>query len=86
MKTGRADFSSQYFENAVRHLPVEQRADAIQKMINDTSRHRQQFEPAKTPPEYWQMGFPDSQGVEKIREEAEKINEDKKKKQEAEAK
>lgn len=77
---------SQYLEYMVKHLPIEQRDAAIQKYLDRNSRHRQQFESAQTPPEYWQMGFPDSQKVEKIRQEAEAQNEEKRKKLEAEAK
>lgn len=75
----------QYYEAATKHLPLEQRAAAIEKLVNDTSRHRQQFEPAKTPPQYWQMGFPPSPQVEQIKREAEKMDEEKRKKMEAEA-
>jgi hypothetical protein len=34
------------------------------------SRHRAQWERAPTPPGYWDIGFPDTQAVEKINERA----------------
>ena len=44
---------SQYYEYAVRHLPVEEREAAILQLIHDSSRHRQTWEGAQTPPQYW---------------------------------
>jgi len=34
------------------------------------SRHRAQWERPPTPPGYWNIGFPDTQAVEKINEQA----------------
>ncbi|KAF8259412.1 hypothetical protein EI94DRAFT_1668530 [Lactarius quietus] len=38
------------------------------------SRHRAQWERAPTPPGYWEIGFPDTQAVEKINEKAAEIH------------
>ncbi|KAI0246569.1 hypothetical protein BJV78DRAFT_1277176 [Lactifluus subvellereus] len=38
------------------------------------SRHRAQWERAPTPPGYWNIGFPDTQAVEKINEKAAEIH------------
>ncbi|KAI9452119.1 hypothetical protein BJY52DRAFT_1294656 [Lactarius psammicola] len=38
------------------------------------SRHRAQWERAPTPPGYWNIGFPDTQAVEKINEQAAEIH------------
>jgi DNA repair protein endonuclease SAE2/CtIP C-terminus len=38
------------------------------------SRHRAQWERAPTPPGYWDIGFPDTQAVEKINEKAAEIH------------
>src|SRR5712675_320590 len=37
------------------------------------SRHRAQWQRAPTPPGYWDIGFPDTQAVEKINEKAAEI-------------
>jgi hypothetical protein len=38
------------------------------------SRHRAQWERAPTPPGYWDIGFPDTQAVEKINERAAELH------------
>ena len=38
------------------------------------SRHRAQWERAPTPPGYWEIGFPDTQAVEKINERAAELH------------
>ncbi len=38
------------------------------------SRHRAQWERAQTPPGYWDIGFPDTQAVEKINERAAELH------------
>ncbi|KAH9985294.1 hypothetical protein BJV77DRAFT_1084747 [Russula vinacea] len=40
----------------------------------EVSRHRAQWERAPTPPGYWDIGFPDTQAVEKINERAEELH------------
>ena len=41
------------------------------------SRHRAQWQRAPTPPGYWEIGFPDTQAVEKINEKAAEIHQQK---------
>ncbi|KAK9894010.1 hypothetical protein P389DRAFT_191051 [Cystobasidium minutum MCA 4210] len=62
-----------YYEYKTRNLPLEQRQQAAAEMANDVSRHRQNHETAESPPGFWQMGFPSTQDVERINQEAEKI-------------
>lgn len=40
---------------------------------NEISRHRQEQELPKTPPGYWDIGFPDTQEAELINKQANKL-------------
>ena len=50
-------------------------AAAIEEHKNAISRHRQQWERAKTPPGYWNIGFPDTQEVAAMNAEAARMHE-----------
>jgi DNA repair protein endonuclease SAE2/CtIP C-terminus len=43
---------------------------AVSAHRHAVSRHRAQWDRALTPPGYWEIGFPDTQAVEKINEKA----------------
>jgi hypothetical protein len=43
------------------------------------SRHRAQWERAPTPPGYWDIGFPDTQAVKRINEQAAELHRRKRK-------
>ncbi|KAL6306989.1 DNA repair protein endonuclease SAE2/CtIP C-terminus-domain-containing protein [Sparassis latifolia] len=58
---------------------------AIVKHQNEISRHRHQWEGPKTPPKYWIIGFPDTQEVAAINEQAREMHEQKRRKVEMEA-
>jgi len=45
-------------------------AAAIAAHRNEISRHRHQWAPTSTPPDYWDIGFPDTQQVQNINEKA----------------
>ncbi|GAA96655.1 uncharacterized protein L969DRAFT_67090 [Mixia osmundae IAM 14324] len=49
---------------------VEEYGGEAREHIDRVSRHRYQFPRAQTPPDYWQMGFPDTQRVEDIKRRA----------------
>ncbi|KIM21731.1 hypothetical protein M408DRAFT_333275 [Serendipita vermifera MAFF 305830] len=51
----------------------------------EISRHRHQFPAGKSPPGYWELGFPDTQRVSEIREAAERMYEEKERTMEKEA-
>ncbi len=48
---------------------------AIEQHRNAISRHRQQWERAKTPPGYWNIGFPTTQEVAAMNAEAARMHE-----------
>lgn len=48
---------------------------AIEHHKNAISRHRQQWERAKTPPGYWNIGFPSTQEVAAMNAEAARMHE-----------
>lgn len=48
---------------------------AIEHHKNAISRHRQQWERAKTPPGYWNIGFPNTQEVAAMNAEAARMHE-----------
>ena len=50
-------------------------AAAIEEHKNAISRHRQPWERAKTPPGYWNIGFPDTQEVAAMNAEAARMHE-----------
>ncbi|KZV94083.1 hypothetical protein EXIGLDRAFT_612130, partial [Exidia glandulosa HHB12029] len=52
-------------------------AAAIAAHKNEISRHRHQWAPAETPPDYWHIGFPTTQEVEEINRKAAIIHEQK---------
>ncbi|KAI0363977.1 hypothetical protein BV20DRAFT_1061585 [Pilatotrama ljubarskyi] len=52
-------------------------AAAIQEHKQAVSRHRQHWDRAKTPPGYWNIGFPDTQEVAKMNAEAARMHEQK---------
>jgi len=49
-------------------------AAAVSAHRQEVSRHRAQWERAPTPPGYWDIGFPDTQAVKKINEQAAEIH------------
>lgn len=51
----------------------------------DISRHRQTWGRGKTPPDFWNIGFPNTQEVNEINEKAREIHEGKEKEVEREA-
>ncbi|PIL29177.1 hypothetical protein GSI_09226 [Ganoderma sinense ZZ0214-1] len=54
---------------------VENETTAIKHHKNAISRHRQQWERAKTPPGYWNIGFPSTQEVAAMNAEAARMHE-----------
>ncbi|PCH37485.1 hypothetical protein WOLCODRAFT_84239 [Wolfiporia cocos MD-104 SS10] len=79
-----------------KHLPArapdfdaEQQQQQQQREIashrQQISRHRQQWERSKTPPGYWEIGFPNTQEAAEINERARKMHEEKLAKIEQEA-
>lgn len=48
----------------------EEERSRISDHIHQISRHRQQWERPKTPPGYWNIGFPDTQQAAEINERA----------------
>jgi DNA repair protein endonuclease SAE2/CtIP C-terminus len=52
----------------------EQRELEIQAHKKNISRHRQTWDRAKTPPDYWNIGFPNTQEVGEINERAEQMH------------
>ncbi|KAL7416103.1 DNA repair protein endonuclease SAE2/CtIP C-terminus-domain-containing protein [Mrakia frigida] len=61
------------------------RDEEIQKHRQEVSRHRDEWAGPPTPPFYWDIGFPDTQKVALINEAAERIEQDKRARIEAEA-
>ncbi|EKM55809.1 uncharacterized protein PHACADRAFT_71198, partial [Phanerochaete carnosa HHB-10118-sp] len=59
--------SSSYHEN---NYSGDEREADIQDHKQQVSRHRTRWEAPKTPPGYWNIGFPDTQEVETIRKAA----------------
>ncbi|CAK5265364.1 unnamed protein product [Mycena citricolor] len=57
-------------------LPLS-RAEAVASHKQSVSRHRQKWTPAKTPPDYWIIGFPDTQEVQQINEKAKEMHAEK---------
>ncbi|KAJ7068233.1 hypothetical protein C8F01DRAFT_599368 [Mycena amicta] len=57
--------------------PPHSRADHVCMHKNDISRHRAAWSPAKTPPGYWNIGFPDSEEVKRINTRAATMREEK---------
>lgn len=49
------------------------------------SRHRYKWTPPRTPPDYWNIGFPTTQEAEDINRRAEEMHEEKRRRIEAEA-
>ncbi|RPD61556.1 hypothetical protein L226DRAFT_485405 [Lentinus tigrinus ALCF2SS1-7] len=50
-------------------------AEAIEKHKQEISRHRQHWARGETPPGYWNIGFPDTQEVEAMNAEAQRMHE-----------
>ncbi|TFK89536.1 hypothetical protein K466DRAFT_652040 [Polyporus arcularius HHB13444] len=50
-------------------------AEAVEEHKQAISRHRQQWARGETPPGYWNIGFPDSQEVEAMNAEAQRMHE-----------
>lgn len=65
--------------------PGSSSAAAIAAHKNEISRHRYQWAPPSTPPDYWHIGFPSTQQVEEINRKAAIIHEQKRKYMAAEA-
>ncbi|SCV69254.1 BQ2448_2274 [Microbotryum intermedium] len=62
-----------------------QRQEAMQKLLQKTSRHRKHHRPNPTPPDFWQMGFPSTAQVNDINARAEEIRQERQRYQLAEA-
>ncbi|KAI0922869.1 hypothetical protein AcV5_009738 [Taiwanofungus camphoratus] len=58
---------------------------AIVEHMHEISRHRHQWEPASTPPSYWNIGFPDTQEAAAINKRAQEMHEQKRAKVDMEA-
>ena len=59
-------------------------AQEIAEHKQQISRHRYRFEAPKTPPKYWDIGFPDTQEVEEINQQAQEMHARKRKKTDSE--
>ncbi|KAF8066545.1 DNA repair protein endonuclease SAE2/CtIP C-terminus-domain-containing protein [Lyophyllum atratum] len=59
------------------HKEKENRQSEINSHRQAISRHRHHWERAKTPPGYWNIGFPDTQEAEEINERARAMHEEK---------
>ncbi|ORY78418.1 hypothetical protein BCR35DRAFT_305024 [Leucosporidium creatinivorum] len=64
---------------------LDERHRQMEARLQKTSRHRAQHKPDPEPPDYWQMGFPNTQRVEEINRRAEKDREEKRLYMEAQA-
>ena len=53
------------------------RQHEIESHKKNISRHRHNWERAKTPPDYWNIGFPSTQEAGEINERAEKMHQEK---------
>ncbi|SCZ97386.1 BZ3500_MvSof-1268-A1-R1_Chr4-2g07180 [Microbotryum saponariae] len=62
-----------------------QRQEAMQDLLQKTSRHRKHHRPDPTPPDFWQMGFPSTAQVNDINARAEEIRQERQRYQLAEA-
>ncbi|KAI4524955.1 hypothetical protein K525DRAFT_235131 [Schizophyllum commune Loenen D] len=67
------------------HDQEERRDEEVQAHRQAISRHRQQWARAKTPPGYWEIGFPSTQEVTDMNERAREMHRDKLRVVEAEA-
>ncbi|KAL1685803.1 DNA repair protein endonuclease SAE2/CtIP C-terminus-domain-containing protein, partial [Schizophyllum commune] len=67
------------------HDKEERRDEEVQAHRQAISRHRQQWARAKTPPGYWEIGFPSTQEVTDMNERAREMHRDKLRVVEAEA-
>jgi len=65
---------------------LKRRDREIQEHKQEVSRHRAKWAAPSTPPDYWNIGFPDTQQEQDINRRAKEMNEDKKKRIEEEAK
>lgn len=63
----------------------EARATAVTNHVRKISRHRRRWEAPRTPPGYWDIGFPDTQETHRINERARAIHEEKMNQAEAES-
>ncbi|KAH9936697.1 hypothetical protein B0H21DRAFT_60883 [Amylocystis lapponica] len=53
---------------------IDDTANPVAEHKQEISRHRAQWEPGKTPPQYWNIGFPDTQEVAVINARAEEMH------------
>ncbi|KAI0763251.1 DNA repair protein endonuclease SAE2/CtIP C-terminus-domain-containing protein [Irpex lacteus] len=58
---------------------------SVKQHVQKVSRHRRRWEAPKTPPGYWDIGFPDTQQTEEINKRAREMHADKLRNAEAEA-
>ncbi|KAF8321644.1 hypothetical protein DL93DRAFT_2032030, partial [Clavulina sp. PMI_390] len=63
-----------------------QREREMQEHQQQISRHRHHWSAAKTPPDYWLIGFPNTQQLDDINRRAKEMHEEKRRQIEAEAK
>ncbi|ETW78470.1 hypothetical protein HETIRDRAFT_324863, partial [Heterobasidion irregulare TC 32-1] len=54
-----------------------ERQDAIDSHKQEISRHRQQWQRGNTPPDFWVIGFPDTQAASRINAQAEQMHKEK---------
>lgn len=64
--------ASHYYRNPDERLGEEEAEVSAHRQA--VSRHRAQWDRAPTPPGYWEIGFPDTQAVEKINERAAELH------------
>ncbi|KAI0337703.1 hypothetical protein BDW22DRAFT_1383329 [Trametopsis cervina] len=65
---------SRYIEDEEMEFEVDANETATASHMRKISRHRRRWEAPKTPPGYWDIGFPDTQQTERINERAREMH------------